>query len=305
VPARGEPPAGGGAGEPGRFPVLRKPSRAATAPWRLPAEPSAAGIAADEAVLGGLQLRAASVSGPSHRSRGIPRQDAYRIGQDSAGSHLIVAVADGMSDSAHSDIGASVAVTALVTALRELLDRGVRLDCIEVREVFLAAARQVYGSAEQRGWTANEVRAVALAAVIPAQPDPDGVRRCWLGAVGDVSAWRMVRDRWERLIGDEKGGLDPSVVERYLPYHYEHLPYGVVELRPGEVMAMTSDGVADAFALGAGVQGWFAERWRKPPPVGSFLLHVGFEQAQFHDDRTAVVVWCDDAADTPAPGGRR
>jgi hypothetical protein len=78
----------------------------------------------------------------------------------------------------------------------------------------------------------------------------------------------------------------------------------VVELGPGEVMGLTSDGVADAFALGPDVQRWFAERWRQPPPVGAFLLHVGFEQAQLQDDRTAVVVWCADTADTAAQGRR-
>jgi hypothetical protein len=302
---RQERPPVGYPDEPGRFPVLRKPSAAATAPWLLPAAPSAAAITADEAVLGGLRLRAASVSGPSHRSRGIPRQDAYRIGQDSAGRHLVVAVADGMSDSKHSDLGAGAAVIALVNTLRELLDRGIPLQRINVREVFLAAARQMYGAAEQRGWTADEVRAVALAAVIPAQPDPDGVRRCWLGAIGDVSAWRLVHRHWERLIGDEKGGLDPSAVAHFLPHDVDHLPYGVVEMGPGEVMGLTTDGVADAFALGPDAQQWFAERWRQPPPVGAFLLDVGFEQAQLQDDRTAVVVWCADTPGTAAKGRQR
>ncbi|MFF7330168.1 protein phosphatase 2C domain-containing protein [Streptomyces sp. NPDC008150] len=291
--------------QPGRFPVLRKASPAAMAPWLLPEAPSAAAITADEAVIGGLQLRAASVSGPSHRSRGIPRQDAYRIGRDRAGQYLVVAVADGMSDSTHSDIGAGAAVIALVNTLRELLDRGTPLEQINVREVFLSAARQMYGAAKQRGWTADEVRAVALAAVIPVRPGQDGVRNCWLGAIGDVSAWRLVGDSWERLIGKEKGGLDPSAITHFLPHHVDHLDYGTVQLAPGAVMSLTTDGVADAFALGADARQWFAERWRQPPSVGAFLLDVGFEQAQLQDDRTAVVVWCADTVRTAAGGRQR
>ncbi|WP_078876572.1 protein phosphatase 2C domain-containing protein, partial [Streptomyces sp. 150FB] len=285
----------------GRFPVLQKPSRAGRAPWRLPQLPSPTAIAADEAVLGGLEVRAASVVGPGHRGRGVARQDAYRIGQDSAGRYLLVAVADGMSDSKHSDVGANVAAAALVSALREALDRGVELERLPAREIFLAAAGQMYGAAEQRGWTADDVRAVAVVAVVPALPDSRGRRRCWLGAVADVSAWRLSHDRWEQLIGEEKGGFDASTVEHFLPHDLDHVDYGVTELGPGEVLAVTTDGVSDAFALGPGAQRWFAERWRRPPRIGSFLLDVGFEQAQMQDDRTAVVVWCADAHE----GGER
>lgn len=283
-----------GAAERGRFPVLHTSSRAANAPWLLPPAPSPTAIAADQAVIGGLEVRAASIVGPGHRSRATARQDAYRIGQDGAGRHLIVAVADGMSDSPHSDVGANVAVVALVNELRQVLDDGVEMERIDVKRLFLKAAGQMHGVAEQRGWDPDHVRAVAVAAVVPTWPDDRGRRRCWLAAVADVSAWRLRQDHWERLIGDEKGGFDASAVEHYLPHNAGQVDYGVTELAPGDVLALTTDGVADAFALGAETQRWFADRWRRPPPVGEFLLDVGFDQKQLHDDRTAVVVWCTD-----------
>ncbi|MEU6812965.1 protein phosphatase 2C domain-containing protein [Streptomyces sp. NPDC046831] len=275
-------------------PVLVRGSRASRAPWRLPAEPGPPGLTADEAVLGGLTVRAASVIGPGHRAQGKPRQDAYRIGRDRAGEHLVIAVADGMSDSLHSDVGAQVAVSALVNTLRAALDEGTPLEGLDHRTAFLAAAGQMIAVAEQRGWDPDTVRAVAVAAVVPARPHVNGRRRAWLASIADVSAWRLSGGHWERLIGDVKHGFDASAVSRYLPHDPHSADHGTVELSPACVLAVTTDGVADAFATGPEARRWFAERWQRPPAVGTFLNHVGFDQVQMHDDRTAVLVWCDD-----------
>ncbi|UYQ63751.1 protein phosphatase 2C domain-containing protein [Streptomyces peucetius] len=275
-------------------PVLLKSSRASRAPWLLPAEPAPHGLAADEAVLGGLVVRAGSVIGPGHRGQGKPRQDAYRIGRDRAGHHLVIAVADGMSDSAHSDVGAQVAVSALVNSLRTALDSGTPLERLDHREAFLAAAGQMDAVAGQRNWDADQVRAVAVAAVVPALPHENGRRRVWLAAIADVSAWRLCQGRWERLIGEEKGGFDPSAVSDYLPHRPDGVSWGIAELEADCALAVTTDGVGDALAAGPEARRWFAERWARPPALGTFLGQVGFDQVQMHDDRTAVVVWCGD-----------
>ncbi|MFJ4426376.1 protein phosphatase 2C domain-containing protein [Streptomyces bobili] len=275
-------------------PVLVRGSRASREPWRLPAEPGPHGLAADEAALGGLTIRAASVIGPGHRAQGRPRQDAYRIGRDRAGEHLVIAVADGMSDSAHSDVGAQVAVSALVNSVRASLDAGTPLERLDHCAAFLSAAGQMIAVAEQRDWDPDTVRAVAVVAVVPARPHVNGRRRVWLASIADVSAWRLSGGDWERLIGEEKHGFDPSAVARYLPHDPRGADHGVVELSPTCVLAVTTDGVADAFATGLQARRWFAERWARPPAVGTFLNQVGFDQVQMHDDRTAVVVWCDD-----------
>ncbi|MCX4822175.1 protein phosphatase 2C domain-containing protein [Streptomyces sp. NBC_01142] len=285
------PPTGKAAAD--GFPVLGKRSRAFRAPWLLPETPAPHGLVADQAVLGGLVVRAASVVGPGHRGRGVARQDAYRVGRDRAGRHLVIAVADGMSDSRHSDVGAQVAVSALVNTLRAALDSGTAIHALNHREVFLAAARQMYAVAEQRGWTADDVRAVAVAAVVPAVPHVTGVREVWLGSIADVSAWRLCAGEWDRLIGDEKPGYDSSVAH-FLPHDPDNVAFGRIELPRGSVLAVTTDGLADAFATGPDARRWFAERWAHPPGIGAFLMDVGYEQTQMHDDRTAVVVWCAD-----------
>ncbi|MBZ6139914.1 protein phosphatase 2C domain-containing protein [Streptomyces olivaceus] len=275
-------------------PVLVCGSRASTKAWRLPVEPGPHGLAADEATLGGLIVRAASVIGPGHRAHGKPRQDAYRIGRDRTGDHLVIAVADGMSDSTHSDVGAQVAVSALVGTVRTALDAGTPLDRLDPYAAFLSAAGQMIAVSEQRGWDPDEVRAVAIVVVVPARPQAGGRRRVWMAAIADVSAWRLRGDGWEHLIGDEKHGFDASAVARYLPHDPRGAEHGMVELSPTCVLAVTTDGVGDAFATGPQACRWFAERWARPPAVGTFLNQVGFDQIQMHDDRTAVVVWCDD-----------
>jgi len=277
-----------------QFPVLHKASPITSRPWLLPREPAGPGIAADEATLGGLQLRAASIVGPGHRVNAKPRQDAYRIGQDTAGQFLIIAVADGMTDSRYSDVGANVAVFTLVTVLRAALDRGEQLEDLDPVEIFTAAAGQMYHTATARDWEPDDVRAVAAAAVIPAEADGAGRRRVWAAAVGDASAWTLSDGRWRQVVGDVKGGMDGSRVHSFLPHIVDQVDCRLHDLAPGDALALMSDGVSDAFALGPAACDWFAERWRRPPAAGAFLLDVGYDQAQMHDDRTAVMAWCSD-----------
>lgn len=199
-----------------------------------------------------------------------------------------------MSDSRHSEVGANTAVAAIVGLLRENLDAGAALAELNVEEIFLAVAGQMSGVAQQRGWADDDVRAVLAAAVIPAHPGLEGARHAWLASLADVSIWRWLPGSWERLMGDVKDGMDGSRVEHYLPYHPQHAVSRTVELRPGEIIAITTDGIADAFTTLPGAAAWFADRWRVPRPLASFVLDVGYEESQFNDDRTAVVAWCGD-----------
>ncbi|GAA3231015.1 protein phosphatase 2C domain-containing protein [Actinocorallia longicatena] len=264
---------------------------AARMPWRLPDEPALSGIAADAASVGGLTVRAASLVGPGHRCAepAGPRQDAYKLGRDAAGRYLIVAVADGMSDSSRAHLGASVAVSALVGRLRADLNRDAPL---RAPEIFLEAARQMSGAAEQFGVTENDVRAAALAAVIPVLPDGSGRREIWLASVADVCGWLREPRGWRRLAGAEKTGFDAGTLTEFLPFHPDRATATTVVLEPGAVVALTSDGVGDALGQAEATSAWFAERWTRPPHISLFLQEVGFEANGHLDDRTAVVVWC-------------
>ncbi|GAA2432490.1 hypothetical protein GCM10010191_53150 [Actinomadura vinacea] len=269
-------------------------TRAARMPWRLPDEPALSGIAADAVSVGGLTVRAASMVGPGHRCEepAQPRQDAYRLGRDTAKRYLLVAVADGMSDSKRSHVGANVAVTALVGRLRADLGKGVPLDA---PGIFLDASRQMAGAAHGQGLAEDDVRAAALAAVVPVEPDAAGGRDVWLAWLADVGAWHRTGASggpgWRRIGGAEKGGLDAGRLSEFLPFHPGKARHAVVRVERGAVLAFATDGIGDA--LTGRTAEWFARRWDEPPHVAAFVQDVGYEARGLLDDRTAVVLWCD------------
>ncbi|TKK85248.1 protein phosphatase 2C domain-containing protein [Herbidospora galbida] len=264
---------------------------AARLPWRLPDEPALAGISADAVTVGGLMVRAVSLVGPAHRCEepAVPRQDAFRLGRDTAKNHLIVAVADGMSDSRRAHLGANVAVTALVARIRADLDQGMAPD---PAEVFLDAARQMAGAAWQQGGTEDDVRAAALAAVIPLRADPAGRRSVWLAGLADVGAWLHAPGRWSRLLGAPKTGLDAGQLTEFLPFHPERVTPAIVDVAPGAVLTFATDGLGDALDGTGALAVWFAERWARPPHILDYIGDVGFDAPGLLDDRTAVTVWC-------------
>ena len=281
---------------PRTFPVVRQRSPIAAIPWRLPVAPSPSGLAADQGRVGGLDVRAASLVGPAHRcgAPALPRQDAYRLGQDARHDYLIVAVADGMSDSKHSDAGANVAASAVVGEIRTRLDEGMSLDQLDPSDIFAAAAGQMIGAADQRGWNHDDVRCALAAAVIPAAVEGDSGRRAWLAALADVNVWLWQPGEWLPLLGDLKDGLDAGRLNYYLPYHPGNTASRFAHLESDAVLAITTDGIGDAISMLPGAAAWFADRWRTPRDILSFVGDIGYEDIQFNDDRTAVVIWCTD-----------
>jgi hypothetical protein len=276
------------------FPVVRQRSRIAAIPWRLPVAPSPSGLAADQGRVGNLDVRAASLVGPAHRcgTPALPRQDAYRLGQDTRHDHLIVAVADGMSDSKHSDVGANVAAGAVVSEIRTRLDQGRSLDWLDASDILAATAGQMIGAAEQRRWSHDDVRCALAVAVMPTAADEGGGRRVWLAALADVTVWLWQPGGWRSLVGDVKEGADAGQLDHYLPYHPEKSATRLVTLERDAILAVTTDGIGDAISMLPGAAAWFAERWRTPRSILSFVSDIGYEDIQFNDDRTAVVIWC-------------
>ena len=234
--------------------------------------------------------------GPGHRSQepATARQDAYRLGRDITGQYLLVAVADGMSDSGYSHLGANVAVSALVSLLRSALVGGAEPASLSAPELFIETSRQMLNAAEQRSLSADDVRAAVLGAVIPVTANRAGQREAWLAGVADVSAWHRRPGGWRHLAGTPKSGLDANVLSEFLPYHSRKAASTIVRLEAGDVLALTTDGIADTFTMAEGAAAWFAERWQYPPDIVSFLKDVSYEARAQLDDRTAVVVWCEE-----------
>jgi len=285
-------------------------SAAHRAPWRLPREPAVSpGLAADEASLGDLTVRAASIVGPSHRCEdpaGV-REDAYRIARDRTGDHLVVAVADGVSSSGHSAFGATVAVG---TAVHVLLDRlrsvgGPR--ALDAVDVFGTVAERMRQEALDRGWDPAETAAVLVVAVLPTRPGQDGMRPLWTASVGDVSVWCLGEAGWIRAQGDEKGeadGISGNEVRNYLPDRPGTPTETVWTVGAGTVFALVTDGVGDGLEGLPALNVHLSEAWATPPSLSAFVGQVGYDAKRFLDDRTAVTVWVAPQPPRPARGSR-
>ncbi len=281
-------------------PVFGSSPPAAKSPWVLPVEPAVSGIAADQASLGDLDVRAVSIVGPGHRCEepAVPRQDSYRLGRDRAGRYLIIAVADGMSDSRRSDLGATVAARCAVDTLRAHLDRGADPTAEAMNEAFRTSAGAMVATAKNEVLSEMDIRCALIIAIIPAAPNAESWgRRAWFASLADVSAWLRHDNGWHRLVGDQKNSdLDRNILHNFLPYHPDRAVIVAYDLEPGATVAVVTDGVGDAFTEVPNAARWFAQRWETPVPLESFLLDVGFQARGQLDDRTSVTVWCRDGA---------
>jgi serine/threonine protein phosphatase PrpC len=272
-------------------------SKAQRFPWLLPVRPAASGIAADEAQLGDLAVRAASLVGPGHRCQepATARQDAYRMARDTAGDHLLLAVADGVSSSAHAELGAAVAASTAITYLRRQLDDPDGL--LSATDLFEEAATAMRREAARRGLDPTDVCAVLFVAAIPTRPTlPTGERTMWAAWLGDASLWQLDDTRWRHAAGDRKGatpGYDSNAVPHTLPADPHAARETRLALRPGDVLSLVSDGVGDGLATIKELNAYLADRWHQPPPIASYLSDVGFDAERFLDDRTSVTVWID------------
>jgi hypothetical protein len=276
-------------------PVLGGIPKAARYPWYLPIEPAQPGVAADQVRLGDLEVRAASVVGPDHRCEepAVARQDAYRLGRDAKGAHLVVAVADGLSSAARSDVGATVAVRAGVDLVRRELDSGVVPEELDFVTVFKRIAGHVAGSARQLRCSVEEVLTALVIVIVPSTPNgPDGGRTVCTAAIADVSAWLREDSGWQRLAGVSKHGMDRNALKEFLPHYPESVVLRGSRVPAGATLAVVTDGIGDALTDLPDGADWFAQRWRQPTNLNSFLLDVSYEAPGYLDDRTAVVVWC-------------
>ncbi|MEW2622851.1 protein phosphatase 2C domain-containing protein [Streptomyces sp. NPDC048106] len=280
-------------------------SKAQRFPWLLPRRPASSGVAADEARLGDLAVRAASLVGPGHRCQepATARQDAYRLARDASGDHLLLAVADGVSSSSHAELGAAVAASTAISYLRRRLDGpGARLSAAELFEEAAVAMRH---EAARREIAPTDVCAVLFVAVIPARPTvATGERTLWAAWLGDCSLWRLDERRWRHTLGDRKsaeGGYDSNAVAHTLPADPHMAQESRLALRPGDVVSVVSDGVGDGLAALDELNACLADRWQQPMPVTSYLDDIGYDTERFLDDRTSVTVWvAPDARALPA-----
>jgi serine/threonine protein phosphatase PrpC len=273
-------------------PVFSGGSAPGQAPWHLPIGSSPSGLAADAARVGDLEVRAASVVGAGHRCEepAAPRQDAYALGRTPDEKYLIIAVADGVSDSPHSDLGARVAVSAATRELAKMLANG-GIKAIDEDLLYKVVAGEMLGTGRNRGLADRDICSILIVTVIEAFPRPEGVRRVWTSWIGDVSLW--IHDgTLRRVTGKEKAGLDRNVLDAVLPYAPDRSETRRFELHPSDRVAVMTDGLSDSLHEIPGVGEYFARQWAGAVPHPAVFLHsLCYDGPGQTDDRTAVVVW--------------
>lgn len=252
-----------------------------------------------------LELRAASVRGLTHRDGAKVRQDEYGFRRTTDGRHLIVAVADGVSEGELSHVAATVAVRQGC----KLIEGWLR-DCppsqLPWEEILGVLRTDIEGNGrrllskrgvETDGWSTRDVArrlsTTLVLAVIDLVPD-EGGHPVTLMRVGDSSAWiRGPAGRWENQYEvKNEGQAIASSATTALPYLTAIENQVTTRVRQGEVLVLMTDGIGDPLGDGRNDFGGFlAEMWSKPPPALAFAAHVDFARRSFDDDRTAVAMW--------------
>jgi serine/threonine protein phosphatase PrpC len=278
--------------------VFVRPSAFGAADWRLPTLLAQPGAAADEAQVGDLAVRAASVIGRGHRHAGEkakPRQDAYQLREVRRGDrgYLVAAVADGTSSAKHADLGASIAAVGSVRFLEERLSAGSGLDEQAHAEMFEWIATIIHDIAARDQNRADAYTTTLLTVVVPDMPtSPDGSREVLLSWIGDSPAWVFNGDGWRQEAGHTKHGLDQNTLDACLPGTPQRFRFTSLRLAAGTALALMTDGLGDVLTNVSTSQTEFARRWAKPPSLPEFLRDLDFDAPGQDDDRTAVILWC-------------
>ena len=264
-------------------PIPRRTIRQPDDPWAHVPD-----TATEWADLPGLTVRGVSVRGHSHRWEGSVRQDQLAVGQ--IDDLLVCAVADGLGSQPDSHLGAALAAR-FVTAwpkVGELLDPDVAdFDCQEISAALDSAAQ------------AREIEPVSVsttltfAAIRQESGDSDGGPR-WTAAVaqiGDSPAYLFRNGTWTPVSGHStaaEAGLT-NVVDP-LPQHTRAAVWHL-QLEPGDVLALTTDGVGnlleDVPEFAEAIGGLWAKR---PPSPSELLYYVDAAVKTYDDDRTLLMV---------------
>jgi len=245
-----------------------------------------------------ITMRLASVRGNSHRFRAQPRQDYAEVFfHDVRGSETVIfAVADGVSNAEHGELGSLCAVQGAVHALRRQLESGGTFEwgaVLAAAVTYMAAgAESVLGIAAPA--PVELARLLATTLVVGAVSEVSGGFRVVMARAGDSGAW-VLRGRDFRPVFAPKRGahaeLMPSSVEA-LPRIPARIPTADFGLGPDEVLLVGTDGFGDPLGDGTGAVGELFAHWlaQVPPPRG-FAHLLDFSRDTFDDDRTLLAVW--------------
>jgi len=245
-------------------------------------------------------MRLAAVRGSSHRYRGQPRQDhaeAFCItGEEAEGERVIFAVADGVSNSAHGELGSLLAVQGAVRSLRRQTEAAGQLDWGGVLDT--AVTTMVHGAQNVFGVANPSLREVgnlmATTLVCGMVWSTESGYTVALTRVGDSGAWVLDRHGFRPLFEPKRAAhaeVLPSGVAA-LPLIPAHPQEVRLKLLPDEVLLVGTDGFSDPLGDGTGEIGALFAHWlARTPPARGFAHLLDFSRDTFDDDRALVAIW--------------
>jgi serine/threonine protein phosphatase PrpC len=264
--------------------VLPPLGDAASSSWRL-----------EGGSTGWCTVRAASVVGVRHRLAGQPSQDWFAWSHGRAG--LTVAVADGVGSLDGSGAAArraAVAAASAGAAFGGAASASTPGSTEPLREAVEAANRAVRYQDESELPDGGDAGATTL---VVAAVTPTGEVR--LARVGDTTAFHLSPDGgWQELFPapePEQVGTETDA----LPTDSLQPAWADAVLRPGEVLMIASDGLADPWRDGPATvsPALVSSLLGRPSPLELGRL-VDFSRQGCHDDRTAVCIWLDQSTGT-------
>ena len=247
-----------------------------------------------------VTVRGVSQRGHLHRYNGAPRQDDFAVHHLPDG-RVVVLVADGVSQSPQSHLGASIAVKQAADWLRSNLGPDTTaLDWSALIKntayALTARAQTLFGLDEPDPVRAEQELATTLVCAIIEPTSRPGVLRAHLVGVGDSSAWVLTAGEFIEVLGGKTtldGGVACSAVSA-LPRVPTQLAPTVFDFLGDAVLLIGTDGIGDPLGAGHGSVGdLFRDLLARPypPSLIEFAHAVDFSRETFDDDRTLIAVW--------------
>jgi hypothetical protein len=212
--------------------------------------------------------------------------DSVTVWTDPAETVCLLAVADGVGAGESAGRAARAATALAVQAFRGHWEGGGRLDLETlVRLAIGDLDASLHRQATQSGALDPGYRTTVVLAAVPTVVQPGGVVRAALGRVGDSTAWRVTAKGLEPLFTPPAGRGTHA-----LPGHATLLELRGLDLADGDVLALTTDGLAAGGAEERASR-YLADMWAVPPSPLDFLRTLTLRRNDRDDDRAAAVAW--------------
>ncbi|WP_311736062.1 protein phosphatase 2C domain-containing protein [Mycolicibacterium iranicum] len=248
---------------------------------------------------GGVSVRGASLRGHLHRFNGAPREDDFAIHRLADG-RVVLLVADGVSEAQQSHLGSAIAVRSAAEWLHKSLARETaatdwQLCFASVAWALNEHAQRLLNLSDPDPVATEQHFATTLVCAVVEEIALDALR-VHVAAVGDSTAWLLSDGIFHDLLADGNSPLSPLTSSEVtaLPRVPSNIFATVVDVYPGDVLLVGTDGFGDPLGGGeGGVGNLFRDvlNGRTVPSLVEFAHALDFSREAFDDDRTLVAAW--------------